>query len=127
MHGDRTTVVGILLSDDPLTSRILALLLEGAGYEARVVEEGAPEVPSASLEGIDLLVCMTPLDDRRENELLLGAMEGRRQGADVPVVRLSTDPEAQRLESVLPWPWSTEALVGAIERTLDTHRSGEAP
>lgn len=126
MHGDRTMVVGILLSDDPLTSRILALLLEGTGYETRVLEEDASEVPSVSLEGIDLLVCMVPLDGRGEDELLLGAVEGR-QGVAVPVVRLSTDPEAQRLESVLPWPWSTEALVGAIERTLDTHRAGEAP
>jgi len=123
VNGDRTTVVGIL-GDDPLTSRIVALLLEGAGYEARVLEEGVSEVPSASFEGIDLLVCM-PLDRRREDELL-GAMGGR-QGAAVPVVRLSTDPEAQRTESALPWPWSTEALVGAIERALGTHCAGEAP
>jgi len=124
VNGDRTTVVGIL-GDDPLTSRIVALLLEGASYEARVLEEGVSEVPSASaVEGIDLLVCM-PLDRRREEELL-GAMGGR-QGAAVPVVRLSTDPEAQRTESALPWPWSTEALVGAIERALGTHCAGEAP
>jgi hypothetical protein len=114
------------MGDDPLTSRILALLLEGAGYEARILEEDASEVPSASLEGIDLLICMAPLDGRREDELVLGAM-GNRQGAAVPAVRLSTDPEAQRTESVLPWPWSTEALVGAIERALGTHRADEAP
>jgi hypothetical protein len=124
VNGDRTTVVGIL-GDDPLTSRIVALLLEDAGYEARVLEEGVSEVPSASAVEGHTHQQVYPLERRREEELL-GAMGGR-QGAAVPVVRLSTDPEAQRTESVLPWPWSTEALVGAIERALGTHSAGEAP
>ena len=48
----------------------------------------------------------------------LGACEGLPKTALVPVLRLSTEPKAKRTESVLPWPWSMEALVGAIEQAL---------
>ena len=44
--------------------------------------------------------------------------EGLPKTALVPVLRLSTEPKAKRTESVLPWPWSMEALVGAIEQAL---------
>lgn len=119
---DDTTekVVGIL-GDDPLTSRVLRLLLEGAGYEARVLEEeDVLEHPSASLAGVDLVLC-TPLLGERRREELLGAVRGTPETAAVPVLRLSTGLNAQPDEltdSVLPWPWSTEALVRAIERVL---------
>ncbi len=39
----------------------------------------------------------------------------------VPILNLSTEPKAQsdeRTDSVLPWPWSTQALVRAIERAV---------
>jgi hypothetical protein len=126
VHGDQTTVVGIL-GDDPLTSRILALLLESAGYGTRALEVDAVlDDPGASLEGIDLLLCMPPPDDQREDELL-DAVEGGPWTAAVPVLRLSTEPKAQRTDSVLPWPWSMEALVGAIERALRAPGGGEVP
>jgi hypothetical protein len=123
---DDTTekVVGIL-GDDPLTSRVLGLLLRGAGYEARVLqEEDVLEHPSASLAGVVLVLCTPLLGERRRDELL-GAVRGTPESAAVPVLRLSTEPDAQPDEptaeptdSVLPWPWSTEALVRAIERAL---------
>ena len=119
---DDTTekVVGIL-GDDPLTSRVLGLLLEGAGYEARVLEEeDVLEDPSASLAGVDLVLC-TPLLGERRRDGLLGAVRGTPETAALPVLRLSTGLNAQPDEltdSVLPWPWSTEALVRAIERAL---------
>jgi hypothetical protein len=119
---DDTTekVVGIL-GDDPLTSRVLGLLLEGAAYEARILEEeDVLEHPSASLAGVDLLLC-TPLLGERRREELLGAPHSTPETAAVPVLRLSTELNAQPDEltdSVLPWPWSTEALTRAIERVL---------
>ena len=125
---DDTTekVVGIL-GDDPLTSRVLELLLRGAGYEARVLEEeDVLEDPSASLAGVDLVLC-TPLLGGEHKEDLLGAMRGTPETALVPVLRLSTDPIAERTDSVLPWPWSTEALVRAIEQALYAPGDDEAP
>jgi hypothetical protein len=78
------------------------------------------EHPSASLAGVDLVLCTPLLGERRRDELV-GAVRGTPQTAAVPVLRLSTEPNArpdEPTDSVLPWPWSTEALVRAIERAL---------
>jgi hypothetical protein len=127
VDGATTTVVGIFV-DDPLISRILGLLLEGAGYEARTLDEAATlEDPSVALAGVDLVLFLPLLGDVRKGELL-GVMNGDQATADVPVLRLSTDPEAEldeRTDSVLPWPWSTQALERAIERTVHASVGGE--
>jgi len=125
---DTTTVVGII-GDDPLISQILGLLLEGAGYEASPLEEAAVlEDPSTALAGVDLVLFMPPLlGDERKGELL-GVMKGDQATADVPILNLSRDMKAEldeRTDSVLPWPWSTQALVRAIERAVHARGGGE--
>ena len=122
-----TTAVGII-GDDPLISQILGLLLEGAGYEASPLEEAAVlEDPSTALAGVDLVLFMPLLGDERKGELL-GVMKGDQATADVPVISLSTELKAEldeRTDSVLPWPWSTQALVRAIERAVHARGGGE--
>ena len=129
MDGATTTVVGII-GDDPLVSRILGLLLEGAGYEARRVDRSAAlEDPSVALAGVDLVLFLPLLGDERKGELL-GVVKGAPTTADVPVLSLSTDMKAEldeRSDSVLPWPWSTQALVRAIEQTVHAPGGDEAP
>jgi CheY-like chemotaxis protein len=126
VDGATKKVVGIV-GDDPLTSRVLGMLLEGAGYEVRAMEAAAVlEYPSAALEGVDL-VLFTPLIGGAHKEKLLGAMKDNPETALVPVLRLSTEPKAERTDSVLPWPWSTEALVLAIEQALHAPSDDEAP
>ena len=124
-----TTVVGII-GDDPLISRILGLLLEGAGYEAQPLDEAAVfEDPSVALAGVDLVLFLPLLGDERKGELL-GVVKGAPTTADVPVLSLSTDMKAEldeRSDSVLPWPWSTQALVRAIEQAVHAPGGGEAP
>jgi hypothetical protein len=124
-----TTVVGII-GDDPLISRILGLLLEGAGYEAQPLDEAAVlEDPSVALAGVDLVLFLPLLGDERKGELL-GVMKGEQATADLPVLSLSTDMKAEqdeRSDSVLPWPWSTQALVRAIEQAVHAPGGGEAP
>jgi len=124
-----TTVVGII-GDDPLICRILGLLLEGAGYEARPLDEAAVfEDPSVALAGVDLVLFLPLLGDERKGELL-GVVKGDPATAEVPVLSLSTDPKAQldeRSDFVLPWPWSTQALVRAIEQTVHAPGGDEAP
>jgi hypothetical protein len=124
-----TTVVGII-GDDPLISRILGLLLEGAGYEAQPLDEAAVfEDPSVALAGVDLVLFLPLLGDERKGELL-GVMNGDQATADLPVLSLSTDMQAEqdeRSDSVLPWPWSTQALVRAIEQAVHAPGGGEAP
>jgi len=125
--GDATKNVVGIVGDDPLTSRVLGILLEGAGYEVRAMEASAVwENPSASLSGVDLVLCPPPLGGEHKEELV-GAMKDTPQTALVPVLRLSTEPKAKRTDSVLPWPWSTEALVGAIEQALHAPGDDEAP
>jgi hypothetical protein len=123
LDGATSEVVGIL-GDDPLTSRIVGMLLEGSGYEARVLREDAVLAnPSASLAGVGLVLFMPLLDEQRKDDLL-DAMKGSPETAAVPVLRLSTEMH-ERTDSVLPWPWSTEALVRAIEQTLHLTGGGE--
>jgi hypothetical protein len=123
-----TTVVGII-GDDPLVSRILGMLLEGAGYEARPVDRSAAlEDPSVALAGVDLVLFLPLLGDERKGELL-GVVKGEQATADLPVLSLSTDPKAQldeRSDFVLPWPWSTQALVLAIEQAVHAPGGEEA-
>ena len=129
MDGATTTVVGII-GDDPLICRILGLLLEGAGYEARTLDEAAVlEDPSVALAGVDLVLFLPLLGDVRKGELL-GVVKGGPSTADLPVLSLSTDMKAQldeRSDSVSPWPWSTEALVRAIEQAAHARGGGEEP
>jgi hypothetical protein len=129
VDGATTTVVGII-GNEPLVSRTLGLLLEGAGYEARTLDEATVlEDPSVALAGVDLVLFLPLLGDERKGELL-GVVKGDPATADLPALSLSTDMQAQldeRSDSVLPWPWSTQALVQAIEQAAHARGGGEAP
>jgi hypothetical protein len=123
VDGAETTTVAVgVLGEDPLTCRILGLLLAGAGYEARALDATAAvlEDPSAALAGVDLVLLVPGLGDERKGELV-GAIEGDPATAAVPVLGLSAalrEEPGERAGSVLPWPWTVEALVGAIERAV---------
>jgi hypothetical protein len=65
-----------------------------------------------------------PLHDEQRKNDLLDAMKASPETAAVPVLRLSTEMH-ERTDSVLPWPWSTEVLVRAIEQALHPTGGGE--
>jgi hypothetical protein len=114
---ETTTVAVGVLGEDPLTCRILGLLLAGAGYEVRTLDASAVlDAPSAALAGVDLVLLVPGLADERK-VALVGAIEGVPATAAVPVLGLSSvlkaDPD-ERAGPVLPWPWTVEALVGAV-------------
>lgn len=121
MDGAKTTSVVGVLGEDPLTCRILGLLLAGARYEARTLDGTAVlEDPSAALAGVDLVLLVPGLGNERKGELV-GAIEGDPATAAVPVLGLSSVLEAdpdERTDPGVPWPWTEEALVRAIERAV---------
>ena len=123
MDGAKTTtlVVG-LLGEDPLTCRILGLLLAGAGYGARTLDVSSVlGDPGALLAGVDLVLLVPGFDDERKGTLVGAIRGGPATAAAVPVLGLCSvlkaDPN-ERTDSGLPWPWTVEALVGAIERAV---------
>ena len=122
MDGAKTTAVAVgVLGEGPLTVRIQGLLLAGSGYGARALDAGAVlEDPGAALADVDLVLLAPGLDDEREGELA-GAIEGDPATAAVPVLGLSSvlkaDP-GERAAGSVPWPWTVEALAGAIERAV---------
>ena len=128
-----STTVGVL-GEDPLTSRVLGLVLLGAGYEARALDAGAVlDAPGAALAGVDVVLLVPWIGDEAAGELV-SAIEGDPTTAAVPVLGLSAvlreGPE-ERAGSV-PWPWSVEDLGRAIEGALGRavlapEPSGEAP
>ncbi len=130
MGDAETTTVAVGVLGDPLTARILGLLLAGAGYETRALDAGAVlGGPGALLAGVDLVLLAPGLGGEREGALV-GAIEGDPATAAVPVLGLSSalkaDPD-ERTASGLPWPWTVEALAGAIERAVLAPGGREAP
>ncbi len=128
-----STTVGVL-GEDPLTSRVLGLVLLGAGYEARALDAGAVlDAPGAALAGVDVVLLVPWIGGEAADELV-GAVRGDPATAAVPVLGLSAvlreGPE-ERAGSV-PWPWSVEDLGRAIEGALGRavlapEPGGEAP
>ena len=114
-----TMTVGVL-GEDPLTSRILGLLLAGAGYEARALDGGAVlDAPGAALAGVDLVLLVPWIGGEAAGELV-GAIEGDPATAAVPVLGLSAvlGEGAQEREGSMPWLWSVEDLAGALGRAV---------
>jgi hypothetical protein len=129
-----STTVGVL-GEDPLTSRVLGLVLSGAGYEARALDAGAVlDAPGEALACVDVVLLVPWFGDEAAGELV-GAIRGDPATAAVPVLGLSAvlregGPE-ERAGSV-PWPWSVENLGRAIEGALGRavlapEPGGEAP
>ena len=120
VDGAKPTVVVGVIGEDPLTCRILGLLLAGAGYGARTLDANAVlEDSSAALAGVDLTLLVPGLGDERRGELVSAIRGG--PATAVPVLGLSSvlkaDPH-ERADPGLPWPCTVEALVGAIEQAV---------
>ena len=127
------TVVGVL-GEDPLTARILGLVLSGAGYETRALDsEAVLDAPGEALAGVDV-VLLVPWIGGEAAGGLAGAIGGDPATAAVPVLGLSAvlrEGAEERAGSV-PWPWSVEDLGRAIEGALGRavlapEPGGEAP
>jgi hypothetical protein len=109
-----------------VVGRSLEVLLQGAGYGTRIIEEPTTDNPHELLEGIRLvLVVPTPSTESRER--FLASMEGKSGGAAIPVLTLSmvlnrvlSDPTGRVL-----WPCRLEDLKSEIEAALLTASRAE--
>jgi hypothetical protein len=102
-----------------VVGRSLEVLLRGAGYGTRIIDEPTPDYPHDLLEGVRLvLVVPTPSTESRER--FLASMRGRSGGTAIPVLTLSmvlnrvlSDPTGS-----VPWPCRLEDLKNEIEAAL---------
>ena len=116
----KTTIA--ILGCDTVVGRSLSVLLEGSGYDTKLLDAYPTGVVDELLVGAHLLL-LTPRVDEGVREAFLGAMgKSTPQKADMPVIALSTAteeslPEKEGVQSV-PWPCETKVLVDHIEAAL---------
>jgi hypothetical protein len=111
-----------ILGCDTVVGRSLSVLLEGSGYDTKLLDAYPTGVVDELLDGAHLLI-LTPRVDEGVREAFLGAMgKSTPQKADMPVIALSTTaeedmPEREGVISVA-WPSETKVLVDHIEAAL---------
>ena len=120
-HHHRPTTIAIL-GADTVVENALSLLLGGAGYSTKVLEDPSAFAANAEeqLQGVDLLL-LTPSLREETQEGFLKAIEAAPAASDVPVLTLSTAPQREpndRTAGVVPWPTPLENLRLAIEAAL---------
>ena len=106
--------------------RALEALLQGLGYDTRLIEESGK--PEELLGDIQLLLA-APTMSTESREDFLAAMRATPHTAAIPVLTLST---AQRGETedqsgVVPWPCRLEDLKREIDTTLHAAADTEEP
>ena len=102
-----------------MVGRSLEVLLQGAGYGTRIIEEPTTDEPQELLEGVRLvLVAPTPSTESRER--FLAGMQRRSGGAIIPVLTLSVVLTTALTDQTgnVPWPCRLEDLKSEIEAAL---------
>ena len=124
---EKTTIA--ILGSDTMVGRAILLLLQGEGYEIRMVGSPRAGTPDDPLERVDLLLIPPDLAPRRCEESL-AALREKRDRIGVPVLSLTTVKEGLLHEEevrVIPWPINIEELAREIEGTLNVsthHETG---
>jgi hypothetical protein len=130
-HHPKPTTIAIL-GCDTVVGRSISVLLEGSGYNTRLLDSYPTGVVDELLEGAHLLL-LTPRVDQGVREAFLGAMgKSTPQKADLPVIALSTSVEEAPPEEEgvirVPWPSETKDLVDHIEAALlDAQAASSTP
>jgi hypothetical protein len=122
---------GIVISGDPLASRILALLLQDSRYQAKSLPIASLNEPGL-LEDVQLLL-LTPTQElsTEERKALLASLKEMPRETELIVMELirhseerREEEEAQELQShkshKVPWPWRIDELERRIEAALLT-------
>ena len=115
---------GIVISGDPLASRILALLLQDSSYQAKSLPIASLN-ESGLLEDVQLLL-LTPTqalstEDRKALLASLKEMPRETELIVMELIREEEEEEAQELQThKVPWPCKMDELERRIEAALLT-------
>jgi hypothetical protein len=102
-----------------VSGRALEALLQGVGYDTRLIED-SPERPLEQiLEGVRLLL-LAPTLSAESRETLLEEMGSTPEAANIPVLTLSTSFKEALAggPAFIPWPCRLEDLTKRIEAVL---------
>jgi hypothetical protein len=108
-----------ILGGNSVAGRALEALLQGVGYDTRLIEDPPERSPEQLLEGVRLLL-LTPTLSAESRETLLAEMGSTLDAANIPVLTLSTSLKEALVEgpTFIPWPCRLEDLTRRIEAVL---------
>lgn len=108
-----------ILGGNSVAGRALEALLQGVGYDTRLIEDPPESTPEQLLEGVRLLL-LAPTLSAESREALLAEMGSTLEATNIPVLTLSTTiKEALGAGPVsIPWPCRLEELTKKIEAAL---------
>ena len=108
-----------ILGGNSVAGRALEALLQGVGYETRLIEDPPERSPQELLDGVRLLL-IAPTLSGESRESLLADMGGTLDAAHILVLTLSTTlKEALNDGPVsIPWPCRIEDLTKKIDAAL---------
>jgi hypothetical protein len=102
-----------------VAGRALEALLQGVGYDTRLIEDLPESPPAQLLEGVRLLL-LAPTLSAESRETLLADMGSTLKSANIPVLTLSTTLKEALSDghALIPWPCRLEDLTKKIEAAL---------
>ena len=102
-----------------MAGRALEALLQGVGYDTRLIEDPSEGEPEQTLEGVKLLL-LAPTLSAESREAMLAEMGVTLDAANIPVLTLSTTIKEALGDGsgFIPWPCRLEDLTKKIEAAL---------
>src|ERR671915_57747 len=120
-QGDVVTVSTTIaiLGGNSVAGRALEALLQGVGYDTRLIEDPPERSPEQLLEGVRLLL-LAPTLSAESRESLLAQRGSMLDAANIPVLTLSTSLKEALAggPAFIPWPCRLEDLTKKIESAL---------
>src|SRR5918992_6102779 len=120
-QGDVVTVPTkiAILGGNSVAGRAWEALLQGVGYDTRLIEDPLERPPEQLLEGVRLLL-LAPTLSAESRETLLAEMGSTIDAANIPVLTLSTSLKEALAggPAYIPWPCRLEDLTRKIEAAL---------
>ena len=113
--------VTVAIFGDPIVGRALALVMQGARYDARFVPAEKSADRQGWLEGVRLLLLgPTPGLSLSRRDALVDSLRKEAMKVGIPMLELCyiSREDTRPGRSTVPWPCTTEELEGHIEDAL---------